>query len=389
MKKSILFVDDELQILKALKRLFYKSEYECYFASSGKEALHLLESTTVDLVISDMRMPQMDGYETLSQIKKLYPKVLRVALSGFTENRKVYGTLENNVAKLYLFKPWNNEEFKGIIKRLFTLEDSLADKDLLELINNLDELPTLPTLYSELNRLVQEDASIDEISTKIEEDQSVASRILRVANSAFYGAKTGSIPQAIMYIGLTNVKNIVLSNAVFFNSSLNGELRDSMWEHVSLTNKLLPYFYKEVIGKKIDNNFAAAGLLHDIGRVILMSNFTDKYNDIYVRSKEDDTQPFFVMEEDSIGISHQKLGGYLLNWWEIPLPIVETAMYHHDPFNEAVINSELVCAVHVANYYASIMLDGFHPTPFDERILEFFSITKDALDNLFENFTED
>ena len=215
MAKRILFVDDEKQILRALRRLFVQSDYEVSFANSAKEALEILEKNEVELLITDIRMPEMDGFELLREVKANYPLTLRVALSGYTDNNKVFNALEDNLAKIYLFKPWDNRELLNIIDQLFELESLLKNKNLLNLINNVDKLPTVPNLYTELSNLVEKDANVDQISKKIEEDQSIASRVLRVANSAFYGAKTGSISQAIMYIVLINVKNIVLSNAIF------------------------------------------------------------------------------------------------------------------------------------------------------------------------------
>lgn len=86
--KRILFVDDEKQILRALKRLFVSSDYEVHFAESGEKALQLIESNDFDLLVTDIRMPEMDGLELLRQVKSESPLTLRVALSGYTDNKK-------------------------------------------------------------------------------------------------------------------------------------------------------------------------------------------------------------------------------------------------------------------------------------------------------------
>ena len=336
MSKVILFVDDEVQILKSLKRLFRGSGYEVYFAESGMRALEILQTQHVDLMVTDIRMPVMDGFELLKKVKSDYPLTLRVALSGFTDNRKIYTALENNLAKLYMFKPWDNSELLTTIDKIFELETALKDKDLLDMINNLDEIPSIPMLYREISRLVEEDASIEDIAKKIEQDQAIASKILKVANSAFYGAKTGSITQAIMYIGLINVKNIVLTNSVFNNFGSRIEYHDLLWRHVNLTNKIVNIIYQRCLNKRLPNVYASAGLLHDIGRIILLRFFEDKYVEVL----------------EYIGFDHQQVGGYLLSWWEIPVPIVEAALYHHDPMSDMVMNKELVQVVHIANYYS-------------------------------------
>lgn len=360
MSKVILFVDDEVQILKSLKRLFRGSGYEVHYADSGMKALKVLEEGHVDLMVTDIRMPTMDGFELLKQVKENYPLTLRVALSGFTDNRKIYSALENNLAKLYMFKPWNNSELLMTIDKMFELEEALKDRDLLDMVNNLDEIPSIPMLYREISRLVEEDANIEDIAAKIEKDQAIASKVLKVANSAFYGAKTGSITQAIMYIGLINVKNIVLTNSVFNNYGSRIEYHDTLWQHVNITNKIVNLVYQRALNKRLPNVYASAGLLHDIGRIILLRFFEAQYSEVLNRIKSGDEKSMSELEAELIGFDHQQVGGYLLSWWEIPVPIVEAAFYHHDPMSDKIINKELVQVVHIANHYSWKLMGEKH-----------------------------
>ncbi len=385
--KKILFVDDEKQILRALKRLFVNSTYDVYFAESGDAALKLLKDNTFDLLVTDIRMPEMDGIELLRQVKETSPLTLRVALSGYTDNKKIYSALEDNLAKLYLFKPWDNKELTSLIDRLFDLEDVLKDKKLLNLINNLDELPTVPDLYSELCKMVEDNVDIETISRKLEEDQSIASKLLRVANSAFYGAKTGSISQAIMYIGLINVKNIVLSNGIFTSLGIDRDLQRSLWDHVNLTNRLMNAIYQKCLFKKVPNMFASAGLLHDIGRVIIYQFFMDEFKQVLEVVKEHPERSITEIEREIIGVDHQKIGGYLLNWWEIPVPIVESAVFHHDPMHESVINKELVSVVHIANYYSwKLLKDETTTQILDLQVYDYLGIKEENVMKVIQEF---
>ncbi|HDS15759.1 MAG TPA: response regulator [Proteobacteria bacterium] len=88
--KNILFVDDERSVLRALRRTFMNSGYQLYFADSGELGLKILAAGRIDLVLSDMRMPEMDGYEFLRRVRELYPRVIRLILSGFVEENYVY-----------------------------------------------------------------------------------------------------------------------------------------------------------------------------------------------------------------------------------------------------------------------------------------------------------
>ena len=85
MKLSVLFVDDDASIIGGLKRMMYpmRGDWELLYANGGKEALEMLEQNKVDVIISDIRMPGIDGTQLLTQVKELYPKVVRITLSGY------------------------------------------------------------------------------------------------------------------------------------------------------------------------------------------------------------------------------------------------------------------------------------------------------------------
>jgi predicted PurR-regulated permease PerM len=116
--KRILFVDDEEQILKSIVRLFRTTNYEVLIASDGSKALELLKTEEVDLIISDMRMPFMDGTELLQKVKELYPKMIRIILSGYADEKLILKAIQNNVAKIYIFKPWENDTLLNIINQI-------------------------------------------------------------------------------------------------------------------------------------------------------------------------------------------------------------------------------------------------------------------------------
>ncbi len=352
MEKTILFVDDEKAILRALRRLFYNSKYRVFIADSGADALEILNTQNVDMMITDMRMPEMDGYELLQRVKEAYPHILRIALSGYTDKDIVLSALKRNLAKVYLFKPWDNDDFIALINGLFNFEAVLRDENLLDLVGNLSDLPTIPELYKKVSDLVEAEASIENIVRCINDDQAITARILRIANSAYFGSKTGDIKQAILFIGLVNVNNIILSNSVFNFEGSNKQMLEDEWRHSSMTNRLLNYLYSKVMKHQLPNDHKSAGLLHNIGKVVLINEYTAFYLERKAAGKLEAT---LVQDElDVIGVSHPMISGYLLHWWELPLPIVESVMFHHDPMKKDIINKELVMAVHVAQYYASI-----------------------------------
>lgn len=386
-KRKIIFVDDEKQILKSLRRLFFKTKYNCFFASSGKEALMILKEYEIDLLVTDIRMPKMDGFELLSRVKKYYPKTIRLALSGYSNRDDVINALEKNLAKLYLYKPWDNRELLSIVDRIFELEDILKNQELLDFINNLESLPTVPSLYNKINTMLANNESVDKITDEIQCDQSLASKILKVANSAFYDAKTGSIKQAIMYIGLINVKNIVASNSIFQTEDA-GNIQE-LWEHAMLTNKMAGYIYRRILFKKIPSEYSSAGLLHDVGRVIIMDYFKEDYEkiDILMNKTPVDLDRRIGYEKKLIGFDHEKVGGYLLSWWEIPLPIVEAALFHHDPLNEMIINKEIVAVIYLSNILAWKVIEPERDyNKINDKVIESLGVAKEKFYKKIEEF---
>lgn len=385
MKKTVMFVDDEIFILKSLKRLMKRQEFDSVFMNCGQEALTYLESNKIDLIVSDIRMPEMDGFELLTIIKEKYPKILRVALSGFTESRTIYKLIEKNVAKIYLFKPWDNFELKKNINRILEFEDVLSNGKLLELINNIDSLPVLPKLYTDIKILIDNDASIEDIGKLVEMDQGITSKVLKLANSAFYGRKTGNIAEAILGIGFNNLKNMVLTSSIFSGSKMDMDNLDRMWQHAINTNKLTLMIYEKLLHKKIPTIYGSAGLLHDIGKVILHIFYGDTYRDIISNADEGDNN-LINLEFKAYNVTHQEVGAYLLNWWELPYSYVEAAMYHHRPSDERVVNYELVAVVHLANFYSLKFdtLENVHGY-LDSRVFSKLDITKEGVEALLDD----
>lgn len=384
MKKAILFVDDERQILKSINRLFMDSEYDVFLADNGEEALQILEREKIDMIISDMRMPNMDGYQLLKKVKEKHPLVLRLVLSGYAEEKVVFKALRNNLAKFYLLKPWNNRKFIQIIDQVFQIESMIKDETILAIINNLEDIPTIPTLYHKLCSLIEQDADIKAITKVIEEDPAVASKILHIANSAFYGVKTGSINQAILYLGLTNIKSIVLTTSVFNSLKMDSPSldKDLLWKHSCICNKMVSLFYKNLLGKNLLDTYMSAGLLHDIGRIALFNNFGEKYRNVLKIMNDHGGISIIEAEREIMSISHQEIGAYLLNWWELPQPIVESALFHHNPLDEIIIYKELVCVVHIADCYSWMLLGKDKLSYLSKNSFEFLGVSEESFRKL-------
>lgn len=116
-KPTVLFVDDEDQILKSLKRGLLDEPYGKIFAISGKEALEILEEKQVQVIVTDMRMPEMNGLELLKIVKEKYPDIIRMVLSGYTQITTLLTAINQGEIYKYITKPWKlEEEFKPVVQ---------------------------------------------------------------------------------------------------------------------------------------------------------------------------------------------------------------------------------------------------------------------------------
>ena len=379
--KKILFVDDEKDILKALNRLFMDTDYEVFIADSGEYALAILDNEKIDLVVTDMRMPSMDGFELLEKIKAKHPNVLRIILSGYSEKNTILMALQKNLAKLYVMKPWDNELLLQIIRQLFETESILCDQKLIQLINNTDELPTLKNSYHKIMALIDSGADISKISKAIEHDPAIATKLLHIINSAFYEVKTGNVKQAITLLGLSTTKNIVLATSIVDACSLDGTCTqlEIIWNHSFACSQILNIIYEKLLNKKLSEIESSAGLLHNIGMALFLKIFKKKYKDIFLEMKKDSSNLLFF-EMNVLHVTHQQVGAYLLKWWGIPYPIVEAALYHHIPFDTGIINKELIYAVNIAQHYANQFVGNQLSDVFDPLVFEKLNIHPSQLE---------
>ena len=333
---KLLVVDDERIILKSIKRGFFASGFDVFTASNGEEGLDILKTEDIDIVISDYRMPVMDGLEFLRIVKKEYPAISRIILSSLVEHSAIVKSLTRGLASTYFPKPWDNEVIEKRINHILQLRRILRGKKILGLVNSIDKLPVLPSIYQNFMEAIDAEKSIKEISKILMNDPAISVKVLQIANSAFYGlSESASIEQAISYLGLTLIKDIVLTISVTTNMSWTKYQLDQIqdiFHHSSMVNKFIPKLYNIRYSNK-KKQFPSVGLTHDIGKIILLQYFPERYKKIMEMMKENPDMSFYSCEL-ALGFrenTHSEIGAYFLNWWNLPEIITEVALFHHNP----------------------------------------------------------
>ncbi|MFP6622230.1 MAG: HD domain-containing phosphohydrolase [Myxococcota bacterium] len=131
---TVLFVDDEANILKALQRLLRNEPLNVLTATSPQEAIELLESTPAQVVVSDQRMPDMSGVDLLSTIREHQPEMVRMMLTGYTEMNIAVEAINRGEIYRLITKPWNDEELKATLRQAFDHYDLKAEIKRLNLV---------------------------------------------------------------------------------------------------------------------------------------------------------------------------------------------------------------------------------------------------------------
>jgi YesN/AraC family two-component response regulator len=141
--KRILFVDDEKNVLDGIRRMLHaqRHRWEMEFVTSGEAALLAAQERAFDVVVSDLRMPRMDGAELLGHIRDQFPGTARIILSGYSEPGLAARAAK--VAHRVLAKPWNAEEFKDTIEHLCNLQDRFSSRSPRRGTGSMSELKDL------------------------------------------------------------------------------------------------------------------------------------------------------------------------------------------------------------------------------------------------------
>ena len=360
--KRILFVDDESKILDGIRRMLYsqRERWDMQFALGGEAALKACEECSFDVVISDMRMPGMDGATLLGHIRDRYPGAARLILSGYSENALARRAVP--VAHRFLAKPCNALELQSTIERMCSLQDVVSTPEIRKLVGTVGELPSLSTTYTLLTEAVSDpDSSITQVAEIIEEDIAMSAKILQLVNSAFFGLaqKVTSITTSVSYLGMDTIKNLALASEAF---------------RVLVPDKRIPPGVCETMQLHAQRSAAIAGaistdphlrevavigaLLHDIGSLFLASSMPNEFCSARALTTEKGCA-IFQAEEELMGTSHAEIGAYLLGLWGLPNLAVEAIAHHHHPTR--ILHSEFDCTVAV--YLANLLADELQANP--------------------------
>ena len=354
-KTRVLFVDDEPNVLRGLERMLYplRNEWEMVFTESGEAALAVLEQTCIDVIVSDMRMPGLDGIEFFSEVRERYPHIVRIILSGYCDSETILRSV--SPVHQYLSKPCDAETLRDTVLRASALRELLTCESLKNLVTRIETLPSLPSLYMEvIEELQSPDASIQKLGEIISKDLAMTAKILQLVNSSFFGfSRHISNPAfAVNLLGLETIKALVLTIGVFSRfeeMELNGFSLDSLWSHsrnVGAAARRISL--EEKVDVNVTDDALMAGMLHDVGKLVLAAKVPETYSTVLSVASEERIS-LWKAEYEILGTSHAEMGAYLLGLWGLPGSLVEALAYHHCPERSLDRKFSPLTAVHIAD----------------------------------------
>jgi HD-like signal output (HDOD) protein len=374
MKKRILFVDDEDFVLRGLDRLLrpMREEWDMEFVNHGDKALERMAEMPFDVVISDMRMPAMNGAELLNEVMKRYPKTVRIILSGYADRDLILKCVGST--HQYLAKPCDAKTLRMTLQRATQLEHSLKSEDLRQLVTRCTELPSVPALYSEIIEALQDPSvDVEGIGALVMKDVAITAKILKLANSAFFGLghEISSPGEAISYLGTDTIKSLILFANTFSLANpvrIEGFSLDVLWSHsLEVANAAKAVAFCEGADRKLVDEAYVAGLLHDVGMLVFVTNLAGEYQSA-LQLVRDQKKSVADAEKQVFGSNHADVGGYLLGLWGLPVPVVEAIALHHHPGATMLKSFSPLTAVHIGNSLVSAekpSIAGAPPTELD------------------------
>jgi HD-like signal output (HDOD) protein/ActR/RegA family two-component response regulator len=351
-RHSVLFVDDEPNILSALRRALRgcRDRWDMTFVEGGPAALALLRERSFDVVVSDMRMPDLDGAALLSEVERLRPGCVRVILSGYGDDSGVLRAAAPTHA--FLSKPCDPDRIIALMDRSMALRRYLGDGGPRDAVGAIERLPSPSERYERLiDAFRRETTAADDIARIIGEDMAMSAQVLRMANSAFFSLPTrvGDIFQAVRLLGFEKVRALTMTAHLFSRfigtpetATLVSRVNTVAMGRAVLTEKVI----RDAGGNSdLQARGFSAGMMSPLGKLIALTLFPDLYPGLLRAA----AGPALAKQERAVlGATNEELAAYLLGLWGAEDEILEAVLHQRHPSTCPYQEPGLLSYLHVA-----------------------------------------
>jgi putative nucleotidyltransferase with HDIG domain len=377
--KRIMFVDDDEFLLDGLRDGLrpYRRAWAMRFMSSGEDALASIDTEPPDVLISDLRMPGMDGARLLELARDRCPAAIRIVLSGHADIKVVARAA--GAAHRLIAKPCETGELARVIERSCALQDLGARVELDRRPIGASALPSVPRLYAQLTELLSSgSAGVADIARIVETDIAMAAKVLQLANSAYFGRRSpvAKVSEAVAYLGLETLKALVLhaeaGSEFRMQRQIPGFDLETLQRHCTRVARVAAALMTRT-GAGTAESALTAGLLHDIGLLVLAAQDATGLADL-LASASAQMRPLHVVEQERHSVTHADIGAHLLALWGLPHPVTEAVAGHHGaewlklPFDG--VSATYVANILVEEVEAELLPGVAPPSELDLEYLE-------------------
>ena len=347
----LLFVDDDALAREQIRRELSHARlhYDVVLVDSGAAALAALDGGEFDAVISDLRMPAMDGPELLTRVRERFPAVVRVCMSGAMDDTDFLRVMP--VTHQFLSKPIVGDALRDVIDRACSLNSILQHQGIRALIGRLSALPATARTFQELSEAMTEpNTHTADIARIVAKDTALCVKVLQIVNSSYFGRRTPitSIQAAVAFVGMEMIKSLALSACVF-NALDASPAASRLLKDVQARSLRKAHFARNLMkdSRHADEAFTAA-LLLDVGQAVLALCSPQTFSEVIQIARES-MRPWHEVEKEAFGVAHPEVGACLLGLWGLPLELIEAVAYHHAPSTVKHSQTAMLAAVHVAD----------------------------------------
>lgn len=333
-KPRVLFVDDEQELLDGLRNALFRERkrWAMRFACGAQAGLDALEEHGADIVVSDMRMPQMDGAQFLTIVKDRYPEAIRFVLTGQADEAMTLRALP--VAHHWLHKPCGRDSLVAEIERGLSALESIEDPAMRTLCARLDDLPMSSQAIQRLQvALAHPETSTAEIAELVSSEPGLAVRVLQFVNSAAFGVSSpvADMELAVKFLGVEMLSRMAVTEALFrFDDKLPPRARAL---HGRLTERSQ---VAAAVAAEIAEDFGAdssavlGALLAEVGRIAMLREGDGPFLQAYERVMGQ-CAGLEATEETEFGVEQEALGAAVLSRWGLPLKVTEPIRFQGKP----------------------------------------------------------
>lgn len=354
---KVLLVDDEVTLLKVVQ-MAMRATIECdvLIATSGTQALRIMEKEHVDAVVSDIGMPGMDGVTFINVVAELYPKTTRLVFTALRSTNDI-GLRTAGAAHQFFLKPTAISLIAEKIKSVQRLRNHLPTQGMDQIVSHIRSLPSLPAIFTELDQeLSKPNSSMEAVGRILEKDIAMSAKVLQLVNSAFFGMqeRVTKPSQAVVLLGGAIMKSLLLNLHLFTSWKTQDTPYFSiqeLWRHgLNVAAGAQGIAVEEGCSREQADEFYAAGLFHDIGKLIIADNLPESCDHIQKIVRERGIS-ILQAEAEVLGATHAEAGAYLMALWGFSDNIVNACAFHHQPSKLETKGFNTVTAVHAANVF--------------------------------------